>query len=80
MKYTYKDAKELINLFEAIGGEYWESIVASILRQVVEESGKEMADRLIQNSNLEAHGWREEKCHPLPLFRIGQYDVPLELR
>lgn len=60
MAYTFKDAKDQINFYRRTGGPHWENIVASILKQVAEESGNEMANRLIEECHLEKNGWKKE--------------------
>ena len=61
MAYTFEDAKTQINFYKRTQGEYWNTIVASILKQVAEESGSDTANRLIRECHLEKDGWKEEQ-------------------
>lgn len=60
MAYTFEEARKQINFYKRTGGPYWNNIVASILAQVAEESGKETANRLIEVCKLERLGWHKE--------------------
>ena len=61
MAYTFKDAKDQINFYKRTSGPHWTNIVASILKQVAEESGRDTANQLIEECRLEVHGWRKEE-------------------
>ena len=61
MPYTFADARDQINFYKRTRGPYWHNIVSSILRQVAEENGKEVANHLIRECRLTGYGWKEEK-------------------
>ncbi len=61
MAYTVEEAKKQINFYKRTAGPYWTNIVASILKQVASESGKDVANQLIKDCNLIAYGWKEEE-------------------
>jgi len=58
MEYTMAEAQKQITFYVRTGGPHWNNIVASILKQVAEESGEEAANTLIEKCHLERLGWR----------------------
>ena len=61
MPYTFGKAKKQIKFYVRTQGPYWNNIVASILKQVADEQGKDVANRLIRECGLITLGWKEEE-------------------
>ena len=60
MEYTFAEAKKQINFYKRTRGPHWNNIVGSILKQVAEESGAEIANNLIEECRLKVYGWKKE--------------------
>lgn len=59
--YYYMEAKHRIKFYCRTRGPYFNNIVSSILKEVSDTLGRDEANRLIRECQLEKLGWREEK-------------------